>query len=178
MTKSTSDITSLIRQQHSLRVTKLIADRILKQPELLKELFQLLKNGTVQEKQRAAWPLAHIAVADVSLFKPYLKNLIQLLNDNSHDAIKRNALKVLELSTLPKQVHAQVIEKCFPILINHSEAVAIRVYAMGILFQLCKTYPELGNELKSVIEADMEYGTPGYQSRARKVLAGLKKLTH
>ena len=178
MKNSIPDITSLIREQHSLSVTLLVTDRILKQPELLKELFKLLKNGTATEKQRAAWPLGHIALADVSLFKPYLNSLIQLLDDNSHDAIKRNALKVLELSTLPKQIHAQVIEKCFPILINRSEPVAIRVYAMGILFQLCKTYPELSYELKSVIEADMEYGTPGYQSRGRKVLAGLKKLTH
>jgi hypothetical protein len=171
-------IDGLLKKPHSLAVTKQITTIIIKQPHLLKDLLHVLKSDSISIKQKASWPLSHIAVVDSSLFSPYLNEILKLITDTSHPAVRRNALKVLEqIATLPEKYHAKALDTCFLILKQRDEPVAIRVYAMSILGRLCEVYPELRFELQAIIEEEMPYSSAGFKSRGKKVLQQLRTLS-
>jgi hypothetical protein len=50
------------------------------------------------------------------------------------------------------------------------EAIAVKAFSLTILENLCKTYPEILPEIKTIIEARWEEETPAFRSRAGKIL--------
>ena len=171
-------IIPLLQSGHSLAITRQLTDLILHDPSLLDELFRVLLSDSVILKQRAAWVLGHVATANPDLFKPFLNDVIALTTDNSHPAIKRNALKVLEqTATFPKKHHSKLIDTCFGILQDRNEPPAIRVYAMSILNHLCNVYPDLSFELQAIIEDELPHASAGFRSRGNKILKKLQSLS-
>eukprot|EP01031_Cornospumella_fuschlensis_P001081 gene1081-1357_t len=69
--------------------------------------------------------------------------LLNLKQDNLHDAIKRNTIRVLQTVEIPEELHGIAADICFQYLSNHEEAVAIKAFSMTVLFNLSKHYPEL-----------------------------------
>ena len=70
----------------------------------------------------------------------------------------------------------KVADVCFDYLASPKEAIAIRVFAMEVLFNICKKEPELADELKLLIEDHYPHSSAGFQSKARKVLKSISKL--
>ena len=73
---------------------------------------------------------------------------------------------------IPEELWGETIEICFRFL-SGNEAVAIKVFSMSVLYNLSLNVPEIITELKVVIEDHLPYGSAGFKSRARKVLAKL-----
>ena len=61
-------------RSQALRIT----DEIIRQPERLAELWDLIVNGEKNLPQRAAWPIDHIAKQNPLLFEPYIEQAIEL----------------------------------------------------------------------------------------------------
>ena len=62
---------------------------------------------------------------------------------------------------------------CFGYLVDHKETIAVRVFAMTVLGNICRREPDLGIELRLVIEEELPYASAGFKSRAKKILAEL-----
>ena len=86
-------------------------------------------------------------------------------------------MRLLQFIEVPKHAQGLVANLCFTFLQNIKEPIAIRVFAMTVLVNLSKTLPELKNELISIIEDQMPYGSPGFISRGRKSLKELKRIS-
>ncbi|MCK5279227.1 MAG: hypothetical protein KAQ62_19445, partial [Cyclobacteriaceae bacterium] len=56
------------------------------------------------------------------------------------------------------------------------EPVAVKVFAMTVLFNIVQVYPELSEELEISIEEQMPFCSAGFKSRGRKVLKALSKI--
>lgn len=150
---------------------------ILNEPSLLIDLLKILKSKDVALKKRASWPLSHLANSSPGIFKPFLKDIVALTHDNSDPAIKRNALKVLEqTATFPPKLHAKILVSCFALLQDKQEPAAIRIYAMSVISNLCRVYPELRFELQAILEEELPYASAGFVSRGKKVLKALQQL--
>jgi hypothetical protein len=54
------------------------------------------------------------------------------------------------------------------------EAIAIRCSSMSILEKICNRIPELQPELRLILEEQLEHGSAGFKSRAKRVLSRLK----
>ena len=67
-------------------------------------------------------------------------------------------------------------ENCMKLLLSADEAIAIKVFSMTVLVNICKTEPDLKNEVKLAIETQLPYASKGYLNRAGKLLSKLKKL--
>lgn len=88
-----------------------------------------------------------------------------------HPAVARNLLRSLvELPEYPEEQAGILATVAFDYLNNPNTTVAVQVHSMQILFNLSGTYPELGQELREVLEAGIENGSPGYRNRAEKLL--------
>ena len=74
-----------------------------------------------------------------------------------------------------KKQQGITLEYCFQLLNNPKEAVAIRVFAMTVLYNLTLQEPDLAHELYDSIEMHMEGALPGYKSRGGRILELLNK---
>jgi len=111
------------------------------------------------------------------LIRPHLEKMVLNLKDeNIHVAVKRNTVRLLQNVEIAEDLMGTIADCCFNFLANPNEAVAVRIFSMSILYELCKKEPDLANELKIIIEEFMPHGTAGFRSRGTKVLKGLRKM--
>ena len=62
---------------------------------------------------------------------------------------------------------------CFEYINSPDEAVAIKAFALTVLDNLSKQYPEIKAELKTIIENRWDYESAAFKSRAKKILQKL-----
>ncbi len=170
------DLETTLLEKHSKEQMLLIRDYVGNNKERFDELIQLFLQGEYRITQRASWAMIHCVDAHVELIMPYIETLFQnLRREGLHDSIKRNTLRVLQKVDLPEEVLGEAADICFGYLANPKEAVAIRVFSMSVLWNICQQVPELASELKMVIEEFMPYGSAGFKSRGKKILKAIHK---
>lgn len=141
------------------------------------ELMDAFLEGNYRVTQRAAWPLSYATQKHPHLIKPYLKKIIlNLKKPGIHDAVKRNTVRLLQFISIPKTHQGIAMETCFALLLDTKEPIAIRVFSMTVLANLCEEHPELANELRTVIEDQMPYSSAAFLSRGSKILKKLEKM--
>lgn len=138
------------------------------------ELFDLFLNDEYRVVQRAAWPLGYAVIAHPKLIAKHFSKLLKnLQKPGIHDAVKRNTIRLLQDITIPKKYHGQVMDICFNYIHSPAENVAVKAFALTVLDNLSKQYPEIKPELKTIIEDRWDYETAAFHSRARKILKKL-----
>lgn len=155
-----------------------LADYIVRNPETLPELIQLLSPENTSESQyRAAWVLGYLAPAGIQSLEPHLDFLLQLLTtEQLHPTIPRSITRLFQFIILPEAYHGRLIDACFNILASEEQLSAQRANSMTILQHYTKLYPEISQELQLVIREILEYRKdPALQSRGIKILKTLKK---
>jgi len=111
------------------------------------------------------------AVSDLSpdLFRPYQKELIRVIKNNIHPAGPRFAYRLFCEISIDKESIGDVIDLSFKALMNRSSPVAVQVFAMTLIANNLKQYPDLAIELEAALVHGLDKGSAGYQSRARKI---------
>lgn len=170
------NIEKALLKDHSRAQAESIARFIGNDQEKFDQLLSFLLSKNTVLTQRAAFCYGVVFDHHPQLVKPHLQKILNHISQNKvHDAVKRCAIRMFQFIEIPKKLHTQVIELCFHYLFDKNEAIAIRVFSMETLHQLCKYYPELANELIPFIEMEMEQGaSPGFISRGKKVLKSLE----
>lgn len=171
------DLKTTLLAEHSKAQTMKIVNYIGNNQKRFDQLLDLFLTNEYRISQRAAMAVGHACDAHPYFIEPHLEKVIKNLQDNSvHDAIKRNTVRILQDIDIPEDLLGLAADICFDYLNDPKIAVAIRVFSMTVLFNICKKEPELANELKLVIEDHYEHGTTGFKSRGKKVLKQLNKL--
>lgn len=163
-------------KEHSKQNANYIAEYIGNNTSLFDELFQLFVGNEYRMAQRSAYVLGIVTDNYPALIKPYVNVLIENLDNDVIEAVKRNTVRTLQSVRIPETQEGRLTEKCFEYLTSNKESIAVKVFSMSILGNMTMKYPDLKNELKLVIEDLMENGTPGIISRGGKVLKQLEKI--
>lgn len=165
------DLTNEIEREHSRKMAMKVVRYVGNDPKRFRELINLFLAGPYRVTQRASWPLSLCVEQQPDLVTTHLNSLLDFLKlPGNHPGVKRNTLRMLQFVVIPKRLHGKVADICFRILQTNDEPVAIKVFAMSALARVVQHHPELGNELRVILEDQLPYGSPGYISRARKVL--------
>jgi len=166
-----------ILKEHSKAQAILIRDYIGDNQALFDELMTHFYSNEYRVTQRAAWIMTHCVDKYPFLINPHLEGLVTTLEQPKlHDAVKRNTVRLFQAIDLPEALMGRVVDICFKFLLNVKEPVAIRVFSMQVLYNICLKEPELADELRIVIEEFMPHGTAGFKSRGKRILKGLQKL--
>lgn len=143
-------------------------------PKRFKELMQCFLADDNRLAQRAAWSVSIVAEKNPELVLPYIKTLVeQLLREDVHDAIIRNSLRILQKAAIPESLHGELMNACFVFIESNSIAVAIKAFALTVLFNLSKLYPEIKPELKLLIEERWPHETAAFKSRGKHILKAM-----
>jgi len=160
-----------ILKEHSKAQCTKIVNWVADDQQRFDELFHLFLHDEYRVVQRACWPLSYAVIAHPALINKHWKALITTLKKTTqHDAVKRNSLKFMEEIEIPGKYHGIVMDLCFRLLESPAETLAVKVYAMSVLGNLSKKYPEIKPELKLMIEDQLPHQSAGFKSRAKKVL--------
>jgi hypothetical protein len=160
-----------ILKEHSKTQANKIIRYIGEDQKKFDALIELFLHGEYRVTQRASWPLSYIVVSHPHLVKKHLRKLIiNLEKPNLHNAVIRNTLRLLQFISLPKSLHGLTAEICFKFLADKKQPIAIHVFSMTVLGNLCKIYPELKQELILSIQDHFHFASAGFRSRAKKVL--------
>jgi len=165
------DIRAALLAEHSKRQTAKIVDYIGDDPFLFKELMDNFLGDTYRVSQRAAWAVSNCIELHSELVRPYYKRLLsQLERVDSHVAVRRNVVRLLQFVDVPARYRGRVFDICYKLFADAGEPVAIRVFSMTVAAQIAKGKPELLDELRLVAKEHPEAATAGFRSRARRVL--------
>ena len=156
-----------ILKEHSKRKCTEIVQWVGNSQQRFDELFKLFTSGEYRVAQRAAWPVSYCVGEHPELINKNFTQLINLLEKlNVHDAVKRNTLRLLQETAIPKKLQGKVMAACFDFVASPKEAVAIKAFALTVLHKLSKLYPEIIPEIKLIIQDQLPHQTAAFKSRA------------
>lgn len=168
------DLRKTVLQAHTLNQTRKIVDYVGSNAARFKALVEVFLTGPYRVTQRAAWPLSYCVEHHPGLITPHFKSLLTMLRrTDTHVAVQRNIVRLLQFVDIPPRYRGEVASTCFGLLQDRRQPVAVRVFSMAVLANLVEHEPDLAGELRILIEDNLPYGSPAFVSRARKVLRKL-----
>lgn len=170
------NIRESLLEEHSKSQAQKIAVWIGDQPERFAELIRLMLEDEYRVSQRAAWVVTHCLDQYPQLIEPHLEKLVYNMRQaGQHDAIRRNTLRALQFVDIPEPLWGEVADIAFQLLVDPKEPVAIRVFAMTVIWNICQHVPELQQELKLIIEDQWDHASAGFRSRGKRILREMEK---
>jgi hypothetical protein len=143
----------------------------------LNQLMRLFLKGEFRTAQRAAWTVSIAAERHPLLFRRYLKQmLLRMQEPGVHDAVKRTVVRVLQDVVIPDDLLGMATNLCFAQLSSGEAPIAVKCFSMTVLARIVKREPELGRELRLVIEEQLPFAGAGFRARAKEVLRYLVSL--
>ncbi len=168
------DYLAQLEKEHSRSNTDKIAKAIGDNSLEFNKIIEIIYTAKPPLPQRASWLLAVINKSRPELLKPHLKKFIDTISDLKTDGIKRNMMLVLASHPIPKQLQGKLIDICYNFILSSTETVAVKVHSLQVIANISKNYPELQQELKSVIENQLPKNSAAFSARAKHILKQLK----
>jgi hypothetical protein len=160
-----------ILKEHSKKQCLRIVNFVGNDTAKFRQLMDLFFTEEYRVSQRASWPMSCCVCNHPRLITPYLGKLIgNLQKKGHHDAILRNTLRLLQEIEVPRRHHGKLMSTCFDLLQEPAAAVAIKAFALTVLHNLSRHYPEILPELRLVIEENSARSSPAFRSRARRII--------
>jgi hypothetical protein len=165
------NIREALRAEHSKRQTMAIVEYIGSDPKRFAELMSIFFEGEYRLTQRAAWPMNYCAERQPQLISPYLSRLVnQLERDDVHDAVKRNALRLMQFVDVPRRLKGKTYSICVDLIADLSQPVAVKVFAVTVAAKIARSSPDLLKELRLVIKEILPHSSIAFHIRAREVM--------
>jgi hypothetical protein len=119
---------------------------------------------------RAAYMIDKIHEKYPEFILPFVDSIVEQLRIENHPGKKRHFLKQISLNEIPEKYFGFLTDYCLTAFTSDKEAIAVRVHAMQILFNISEKEFDLKHEILAVIEHEMEFhATAGILSRGKKL---------
>lgn len=141
--------------------------------ELAQVLWEMILRNQHPLSWRAMWFLEHLGAENKEIVRPYVNKIIHSFSTFVFDGQKRSGLKILQMFTPVEYDYAVVLNFCYDLLLSNSEAVAVRSFAMQIVYDIAQIEPDLKPELRQTLELILPECQKGMKSKARKLLSKL-----
>jgi len=149
---------------------------VLDEPGHVKELLQY----TLYEKDplawRSAWVLDCSDEVEEGLASEHLSEIIQRLPMLDSKGSLRCLLRMLSRYDIAEEDQGLLLDQCFSYLVSALYPVAVKVHAMTIIYQHVLIYPELKEELSTMLKDQMDNNSVGFASRARRLIKAMEKM--
>jgi len=140
------------------------------------KLLELALNEKDPLAWRATWVLDGCDEQHPGLASKKISRIIRRLPDLESMGSLRSLLRLLCRHEIPEEDQGLLIDLCFGYLVSELYPLAVKVHAMQIVYNHVLLYPELKQELITVIEDQTENNSVGFMSRGRRILKQLEKM--
>jgi len=163
----------------SSKLTAIHAGNVaMQKPEIIPLILKLALENKHQYSMRAANTIEKLDFNRPELVKPFYTEIIEALPAIEIQGVQRCFLKLLVRHTNIKneETLCSLLNFSFDKLSSPTAEVAVKVYAMEILYHISKVEPDLKNELVSVIKAQMTDGSSGFKSCGSRIIKACQRL--
>jgi hypothetical protein len=166
------DLRAEILQEHSKQHTEYIAAWTGSDKRKLAKLMDIFLHDEPELSRRTGWILCYVNDKYPENIQPYLEQMVSKMSEpGMHVAVKRHVIRMLQTQQIPESLQGEVMTVCFDFLADPQETVAVRCFSMSVLDNLSKEYPEIRQELITILQDQLEQETTaGFRSRAKKIL--------
>lgn len=141
---------------------------------LFEQIYLLIFSDDPRLAWHACWIVDKASEQCPNLLNDKITQLIKTLLFTQDRSIKRHLTRILCRSQIPDVLLGDLVSRSFDLL-QPAEAVAVRVNAMQLLFNITQYQPDLKGELASVLEMLLEEGgSAGFVNRSSKLLKQLR----
>lgn len=145
-----------------------------------KENVAILLDLIFKEKDpvswRAAWVLDGCDELYPDLAGPSVPSIIERIPGIASTGALRSLLRMLCRYEIPEELQGLLIDLCFGYMVSELYPVAVKVHAMQIIYNHVLLYPDLKDELITIIEDQIENNSVGFSARGRRLIRKLEKL--
>jgi 8-oxo-dGTP diphosphatase len=174
-----TDLQTFVNNMMGRKEAEWLAASAIENPATFMKLLEYSLSADKSLSFRASWTLTKVCDRFPEIIYPYLDQIVETLCKLENESTVRSFLRIVSLSDLEKiNSHQQglLTDFCFLKLNSGISAIAVKAYAMEILYKLTLVYPELANELSASISILMEDGSAGITSRGRTILKRLAEI--
>lgn len=170
------DLESILTDNSSKKMVDLLKEIAINDSEVFAQLYLLAFSERKSIAWKAAWVLAHISESNPDLFLDKADELSKQLLITAFDGVRRSFLYIL--SQIPAiSFSVDLINTCFEWMLSPKQPVAVQVYCMRVLLQVCRTFPEFKEELQASLEnAEPSDYTKGFASCRKNTLIALSRI--
>ena len=144
--------------------------------ELFAQLVNLAHSGELPLAPRAAWAMTSCCDNYPFLILPHLKTIVNNFSKHVHPGITRSVFRSLCMVDIPEKYAGKLYMLCQNYFENKEVPVAIRVFALQIMFNITEQEPDLKPELALLIENIITFDSnAGISNRGKKLLKKLKQ---
>jgi hypothetical protein len=154
-------------------MSEAFASRLHHNPDSIPEMIDQIESSNPIVAWRAAWVIDKLAEKHAILLLPHHTRLVNLLKETQSNGVRRHLTRILGNNPSKACEDGKLVDLCMEWIFLPKIPVAVKANAMQLMLELCKVYPDLIPELRLAIEAGLDEGSPGYKSRAKKVLQSL-----
>lgn len=148
-----------------------IADYASSTSSRFEELMQCFLENNYHVAQRAAWCLSMATQKNKKLAMPFVPVLIEQLDkEDVHNAVVRNSLRILQNLRIPEESLGNAINACFNRVEDPTAPAAIKAFALTVLGNISEKVPDIKNEIRLVIDYQIDNESAAFRSRAKQVL--------
>lgn len=171
------NITKALLEEHSKYQTMKIVNYIGTSPSRFSDLMQIMAGSDKLLVQRAAWVMTHcIELHPALLQDEHYALMIRALKKALHDAVKRNILRSLQFVKIPEAWQGYFYSMSADMAIAAREPVAVRIFALQVMFNIGSGIPELRNELWELLSDLKDHERAGMRSRVRRLMKAIAKM--
>jgi len=133
--------------------------------EKLRELVDCIDQlETYPIREYGSWMLMHIIKSKKVKDFPFYEQLIDILFKTDNQSVLRNvACCVMEMG-VKEYRESELFDLLLGFLNDSSNKVALQMYSIRLLMQICEKYPELVPEVREVIHLNKEGKSPAYNA--------------
>ena len=133
-------------------------------------LIELLDSPHATIAKRAGYVFTHTGEHAPHRTLARLDALVPLLDRDVHPSTRRALCRALTFVDLPEAWLGPVLDRCFGYLEDVAERVAVRAFAVDIIYRNTAAHPELRQELRRLLEWAAPVASAGLRSKARRYL--------
>ncbi|GHT18000.1 hypothetical protein FACS189429_3420 [Bacteroidia bacterium] len=173
------NFSEILSQPIGKQIIAQLISEIETQPSDFQVLFNLIfKDKSKQEitvAWHAAWVIDHISRKHFDWFDDKMKTeLVNFSQNVTKDGHLRLCLSILLNAGLPAEISGDFVNFCFQNIINEKTAVSVKALSIKLLAEICKTEPDLQNELKIILQnIDFQSTASGVKAAVKNVLSKL-----
>lgn len=149
---------------------------VLNAPQEFNTLLDLALNEKDPLAWRAGWLLDGSDEQSPGLAGDFISGIVYRLSGIESRGTLRSLLRLLCRYDILEDDQGILIDLCFKYLVSELYPVAVKVHAMQIIYQHVLIYPELKEELTTVIRDQLENNTIGFKSRGMRLIRNMEKI--
>jgi len=156
-------------------------DLFSREAALSAEKFNSLLEIALYEKDplawRAAWILDGSDEQSPGLAAESISKMVHRLQKIESKGTLRSLLRLLCRYKIGEEDQGILIDLCFKYLVSELYPVAVKVHAMQIIFNHVLIYPELKDELLTVIVDQMGNNSIGFKARGMRLIKKMEGIS-